>query len=159
MSTVLIMMACSAAKLDHAAPATELYQGVMFQTLRAHLPAGEDQPCVVILSAEHGLVCDNDEIEPYEREMTKERSDELVSAGYPDDFYFDGDPFEQIILAGGELYRRVMRVYIETMREFGAVAPGAVVIETCGGIGEQRHQLGAFLAACATDETTVRAAA
>ncbi|WP_020207031.1 hypothetical protein [Cupriavidus sp. WS] len=32
----LLLLACSATKLDHAAPAIELYRGVMYETFKVH---------------------------------------------------------------------------------------------------------------------------
>lgn len=139
------MMACSAAKADSLRPAVDLYQGVMYQTLRAHLPPTDDDLVIMILSAEHGLIFGHEEIEPYDRELTAERADELIATGFPDDIYFDGPTFDRVFLAGGAEYRRVMRAYIVAMREFGQVEPGATVEEVDGGIGQQRHQLGKFL--------------
>ncbi len=146
MSHGLVMMACSGSKLSREAPAIDLYQGVMFQTLRTHR-CPEDDLDVVIVSAEHGLLADNDVVEPYDRQMDDARAAELIAAGFPEDFYFEGEPYDAVMLAGGEAYRKVMRSYVEAMKEFGAIAPDAIIEETTGGIGDQRAQLGSFLAA------------
>lgn len=143
--SALVMLACSASKGSVAAPAVDLYRGVMFETLRAHLPTGDDEPILMILSAKHGLLFGHDVIEPYDQCLTRELAKELIAAGFPDDITFDGAVFDQVLLAGGEEYRAVMRTYIEAMREFGQVSDDATVIETSGGIGQQRQQLGQFL--------------
>lgn len=139
------MMACSGAKADSIRPAVELYQGVMYQTLRAHLPENDEELVIMIVSAEHGLLFAHDEIDPYDRELTTERADELIAAGFPDDIAFDGPTFSRVFLAGGAEYRRVMRAYVDAMHEFGQVEHGARIDEVHGGIGEQRHQLAEFL--------------
>lgn len=148
MST-LVLMACSGAKAETRTPlpAIDLYQGVMFQTLREHRPVDIDpeELCILIVSAEHGLLCHDDDIEPYDRQMTAERADELVERGFPDDMYFDGPVFDRVLLAGGAEYRRVMHMYLGAMREFEQLTPDARIEEVSGGIGEQRHQLGEFL--------------
>lgn len=57
----LYLIACSATKLDHAAPARELYTGQAFRFAMAAAADGE----VFILSALHGLVHPSQVIEPY----------------------------------------------------------------------------------------------
>ncbi len=143
--SALLMMACSAAKADHACAAVDLYQGVMYQTLRAHLPENDEALVIMVVSAEHGLLFGHDEVAPYDRELTPARAEELIAAGFPDDIAFDGDTFDRVFLAGGAEYRRLMLAYVQAMREFGQVEPQAAIEEVSGGIGEQRHQLGAFL--------------
>ena len=63
----LYLIACSAAKLDHAAPAAELYQGQAFKlAMKAAERAGAD---VIILSALHGAVSPTRELQPYDRAL------------------------------------------------------------------------------------------
>lgn len=147
--SALLLMACSCTKAETSepVPAIDLYQGVMYQTLREHRPTDidPDDLTILIVSAEHGLLCEHDEIATYERRMTPERADELAAQGFPEDFYFDGPTFDRVLLAGGADYRRVMRVYVEAMRKFGQVDAEAEVVEVSGGIGEQRQQLAGFL--------------
>lgn len=58
------LIACSAKKLPHAAPAAELYQGQAFKLARAL--ADRDADRWAILSAKHGLVEPDTIIEPYD---------------------------------------------------------------------------------------------
>ena len=58
------LIACSAKKLPHAAPAAELYQGQAFKLARAL--AARDASRWAILSAKHGLVEPDTVIEPYD---------------------------------------------------------------------------------------------
>ena len=57
----LYLIACSATKLDHAAPARELYTGQAFRFAMAAAADGD----ALILSALHGLVHPSQVIEPY----------------------------------------------------------------------------------------------
>ena len=64
----LYLIACSGAKLGHAAPAAELYQGQAFKlAMAAAERAGAD---VVILSALHGAVSPTRQLQPYNRALT-----------------------------------------------------------------------------------------
>lgn len=57
----LYLIACSAAKLEHAAPARELYTGQAFRFAMAAAADGD----ALILSALHGLVEPSQTLEPY----------------------------------------------------------------------------------------------
>jgi len=64
----LYLIACSGAKLDHIAPAAELYQGQAFKlAMQAAERAGAD---VIILSALHGAVSTTRQLQPYNRALT-----------------------------------------------------------------------------------------
>lgn len=143
-SNALLVMACSATKLSHAARAIDLYRGVMFETFRANVRP-DARPHVVILSSRHGFLAADAVIEPYEQRMTAARADFILSR--LEDFIRLDWPagIETVLLAGGTEYRRLMRAALVRLREQGAIAQEAVVSETSGGIGYQRQQLGAFL--------------
>lgn len=143
-SNTLIIMACSATKRSHAAPALELYQGVMYSTLRANVQP-HARPHVVILSALHGFVSADRVIEPYEQRMNADRAEHMIrdlatqlSACWP-------AGVSRVLLAGGGEYRRVMRAAMPLLIARGHVACDATIEETTGGIGYQRQQLGVFL--------------
>jgi hypothetical protein len=142
-SPAVIILACSATKLPHAAPAVDLYQGVMYSTFRANVKR-EARPHVVILSALHGFIPGDQVIEPYEQRLTPERANEMMDK--LDDFMRGNIPAgsRKVLLAGGAEYRRVMRAAVERQLERGDLS-GMKVTETSGGIGYQRQQLGAFL--------------
>jgi len=64
----LYLIACSNAKLGHAAPAAELYQGQAFKlAMAAAERAGAD---VIILSALHGAVSPTRQLQPYNRALS-----------------------------------------------------------------------------------------
>ena len=65
----LYLIACSAAKLDHAAPAAQLYTGQAFKlAMAAAARAGAD---VLILSGLYGAISPDDVIEPYNCALSK----------------------------------------------------------------------------------------
>ena len=70
----LYLIACSAAKLDHAAPAAQLYTGQAFRlAMAAAERAGAD---VIILSALHGAVYPNLPIAPYNLTLSEMAADD-----------------------------------------------------------------------------------
>ena len=139
----LLLIACSGAKLAGAHRALDLYQGVMFTVLRKWMPKHR-RPVIFIVSALHGLVYENTVLDAYEQPMTEERQRELIAAGVDADM-FRGMWFEEVFVAGGAMYRAVAEHYIEQLRRANRLAPGARVLGTSGGIGEQRGQLGEWL--------------
>ncbi|EPC7974270.1 DUF6884 domain-containing protein [Enterobacter hormaechei] len=139
----LIIMACSATKGREAAPAMDLYKGVMYSTFRANVPT--THPAIVILSAKHGFIEADRFIEPYEQCMTEARADEMI-AKLPDlDSIRWPTGVHSILLAGGKTYQRVMRAAIKRRIELGLLDNGIIIEQTSGGIGYQRAQLGAYL--------------
>lgn len=141
--TSLIIMACSATKGRQAAPAMDLYQGVMYSTFRANAPAV--RPAVVILSAKHGFIEADRVIEPYEQRMTEARADEMIAELPGFDSLEWPAGVRSILLAGGKTYRRVMRAAIKRRIDLCLLDSNLIIEETSGGIGYQRAQLGAYL--------------
>lgn len=137
----LLLLACSGTKLDRPACAIDLYQGVMYQSYRAHLHSIA-APYVLILSARHGFLDPHTEIAPYDQRMTPQRAEQML-AHLPAYLRRVAWPprLGKVMLAGGLQYRRVMRAALA--RRYGLVPPW--LEETEGGIGMQRSQLGAFL--------------
>lgn len=62
------LIGCGKTKLDHAAPAKDLYTGNLFAAARAHVEAG-GYDAWFVLSAKHGLVHPDTVIEPYDEKM------------------------------------------------------------------------------------------
>ncbi|MFC4345948.1 DUF6884 domain-containing protein [Cupriavidus numazuensis] len=137
----MLLLACSGTKLDRPARAIDLYQGVMYQSYRAHVRS-DAAPRVLILSARHGFLDPHAEIAPYDERMTPQRADRML-ADLPASLRQTAWPSRigAVMLAGGKEYRRVMRAALA--RQYHAELPD--VRETEGGIGLQRSQLGAFL--------------
>ncbi|MGC3027081.1 DUF6884 domain-containing protein [Burkholderia sp. DN3021] len=143
-ASALVVLACSATKLNHKAPAIDLYRGVMYSTFRANVQPSRE-PAVMILSALHGFVKPDTFIEPYEQLMTPARAEAMLAE--LDRFMPTAWPASarRILFAGGRNYRRVMKAAFARQVELGILRPDAVVEETTGSIGYQRQQLGAFL--------------
>lgn len=145
MSKPLILMACSGTKLAHPAQAQDLYQGVMWQSLRANAPEGP-LPHIVVLSALHGFISGSKIVEPYDKFMTPVRARELEfdleqfieSVEWPEDA-------TRILLAGGGHYRYLMRRMVGELIRAGKLAGDLEISEVTGGIGLQRSQIGKFV--------------
>lgn len=60
------LIACSKRKLDHPAPAEELYIGPVFKLAKKWITRTGRVDAWAILSARHGLVMPDQEIEPYD---------------------------------------------------------------------------------------------
>lgn len=130
-----IIIPCGGKKLDHIAPAAELYQGSLFtyQLAAARAEAGEDGR-VLILSALHGLLELDTLVAPYDVKMGDERSieaDELAAQLLDTGVLTDDDDVYAL------LPKAYLAVLDTAMRMVGFVPP-APVYEACGGIGEQR---------------------
>jgi len=141
----LLLMACSQRKRGLQGRAIDLYQGVMYQTLRKHVKE-DAAPRLMILSAEHGFIAPWDTIDTYDRKMDDLRADEMladVETLVRKILWPDG--IEAVQLCGGAAYRRVMVAAVDVLKRRGNASTCAGVSAFAGGIGEQRSQLGAFL--------------
>lgn len=165
----LLLLACSGDKRptpdgEQLAP-IDLYTGAMYQVLKKWMP-GLDKAEIRILSAKHGLITDEwPKITGYDERMSATKARHLIAGGIYD--AFDGfgtfkrghargaDPagylrpapghvYREVFIAAGAEYRNVFRAWIPQMIAAGMIAPDAAIIETHGGIGEQRSQLGAW---------------
>jgi hypothetical protein len=72
--TKVVLVGCGAKKLDHAAPARELYTGALVKKSIAY--GLSLSPLVYIVSAEYGLVALDAVIEPYNRRLDELDLDE-----------------------------------------------------------------------------------
>jgi hypothetical protein len=138
----LLLIACSAGKLEGTHRALDLYRGTMFNVLRKWMPA--TPPDICILSAKHGLLHADDLTASYEQPMTPERLDALLAqplalAG------FEGKRYSEVFIAGGRAYRELGRAYVDQLWDAGHMIDFAPIQMTEGGIGTQRGQLGAYL--------------
>lgn len=132
---IVYVVPCGAAKLDHAAPARELYTGSHFRNTLAAAEqlAAEEGGIVLILSARYGLVELDTVLEPYDVRMTD--ADAITPAGILNTAVELGldelDP---------ELYAMLPAAYYDALA--AALAPvdvfAADVYEAAPGIGYQR---------------------
>lgn len=143
----LVILACSGRKLPYAAPALELYQGVMYSTFRAHVRP-EAFPNVMILSALHGFIRGDAVIEPYDLRLSQRCRDGMIDSLGEDPGVGWPEGVTRVLLAGGRDYRRVMHAAVPILVDRGFVSARAAVLETSGGIGCQRQQLAGFLTSC-----------
>lgn len=142
MTAALLLIACSAKKLDGTHRALDLYRGTMFNVLRKWMPA--TPPDIGILSALHGLLHADTPTENYEQPMTPERAAAL-RAKVPNLALFSGKRYSEVFIAAPSAYRELARYYVDQLRAAGIVVQDAPVGMTAGGIGTQRGQLGAYL--------------
>jgi hypothetical protein len=76
----ILLMPCSAKKLDHADQPRRLYLGPMWQTLRTHqgkLPWRN----VFVLSGKYGLIRAENFIQTYDERLTRVKADYLINGG------------------------------------------------------------------------------
>lgn len=138
MTTIHFIVPCGAAKATQAAPARELYLG---QSFRLALAAAEAEAAattrdlgiearVLILSAKHGLVSPDAELEPYDVKVSDAEAIGPVALA------------ASLVLAGveegDELYAMLPRAYRELLAEAAADLPVHDVYEAAPGIGWQR---------------------
>jgi hypothetical protein len=141
----LVLMACCATKKKGMGmgPAIEVYTGVFFQTLKNKLKEGA-MPNLRILSAKYGFIAPDQKIEVYDQVMDKSSADGFML----DDKLVEGFPsnIKDVLIVGSDQYQRVMKAAIEDLIKAGKIDKGASINVTKGGIGEQRSQLGRYLA-------------
>jgi GNAT superfamily N-acetyltransferase len=141
----LVLMACCATKKKGMGmgPAIEVYTGVFFQTLKNKLKEGA-MPNLRILSAKYGFIAPDQKIEIYDQVMDKSSADGFML----DDKLVEGFPsnIKDVLIVGSDQYQRVMKAAIEDLIKAGKIDKGASINVTKGGIGEQRAQLGRYLA-------------
>ncbi|MGT2457807.1 DUF6884 domain-containing protein [Cupriavidus basilensis] len=107
----LILIACSGRKLDHPAPARELYQGELFKSSvayaeRAGLPWA-------VLSAKLGLVRPDDTVLPYEQRLSGRLAEQAAWAARVVPQLAALAAAEIVFLAGAD-YRRHLTHWCET---------------------------------------------
>ena len=60
------LISCSAGKLAHRAPAAQLYTGPLFKLSRAWIEGRSELDAWAVLSAKHGVVLPDEEVDPYD---------------------------------------------------------------------------------------------
>lgn len=141
--TRLLVISCSGRKHPGPARAVDLYDGPAFKVLHK----AKSRTPVAVLSAKYGIVAGGDLLETYDRKMDEHRAREFceskkyLAAARSAVGRLEGWPFAEVFCYGGALYRRVVRAYADE----GVFGPKARVSYSDGRIGEQLHQLKAFL--------------
>lgn len=138
---VTYVIPCGGAKLDRAAPARELYTGSMFRHTLEHATrcaaldeqAGLGPARVLILSAKHGLVTLDQELEPYDLRMGQPGS--VTAATLAEQALALGIDW------GADVYALLPRPYlarlVEALRSLDVYVMD--VYEAARGIGEQKR--------------------
>lgn len=167
---VLVLMACSATKLERPAPAVDLYDGPTWQTLRHHrgaIPLSN----VLVLSGEYAFLGAGHTLAPYEARLSERKADFLIAggihahntrfgtikpgrmpgatpfveAGAGNRLIVAPRPYRHVIACGAGDYGRVFDSFLAGFTRDGLVDAGATILRPFGGIGEQRGQLGQWL--------------
>jgi hypothetical protein len=102
------LVACSAGKLDHAAPARDLYTSQLFRKAAAYADATCDR--WYILSAKHGLLAPEDVVEPYDERLPRNpRSADVrrwaIGVRAALDYVLADVPGATLVVLAGEAYR------------------------------------------------------
>lgn len=166
----LLILACSATKRRDAGwiDAIDRYDGPLWRTVRAVAP-DRMRIKVAVLSARYGFLDSRSPIEDYDARLTPELAGRMIAGGMttrwprppsarkPDNHGDDpacqiaslshhgARPFTDVALAGGQLYLKVMRSFLDGFRELRCVAPDARVTEINAGIGVMRQQVRGWL--------------
>jgi hypothetical protein len=96
---------CSAQKLDHAAPARELYTGALFKRALEYAELVSDK--VFVLSAGNGVVALDKELEPYDARLRPENSKRWgheVSRSLVSNGTLDQARDHEVLFLAGETY-------------------------------------------------------
>ena len=144
----LVLIACGAKKKEDgkAHSLYNLYEGPMWQTLRLNI-GDIPKENVLVLSAHHGLSRSDKPSMAYDEQLTPKRADEIIGNGIKAEIssFLKGKEFDSVIIAGSGEYRRVFYQIANLMKNRGDISPDAMIVETTGGIGEQRGQFGEYL--------------
>ena len=144
----LVLIACGAKKKEDgkAHSLYNLYEGPMWQTLRLNI-GDIPKENVLVLSAHHGLSRSDKPSMAYDEQLTPKRADEIIGNGIKAEIssFLKGKEFDSVIIAGSGEYRRVFYQIANLMKNKGDITPDAMIVETTGGIGEQRGQFGEYL--------------
>ena len=100
----VVLVACGAAKLPHAACAADLYTGDLFRKSRAW--AERYGHCWLILSAKHGLLPPGAWIEPYDETLTTKSPAELAEWGRRVSHQWVHDDSRPVVILAGRRYRQ-----------------------------------------------------
>jgi hypothetical protein len=130
-----IILACGGKKLDHAAPALELYIGSYFTAARRWAQSVADPGRLFVISARYGLVRAYEVLDPYDQRMALRPPDSFVAlvvaqAG-------------ALGLAAGPAWFAGGRAYLDVLR---AAIPAVVQVASALPAGRAGRGIGAQLA-------------
>lgn len=140
----IVLLSCVATKLDHAAPAEELYDSPLFKKSLAYAKALKPD-YIYILSAKHYVLPLTKVIEPYDKTLLNMPADEVREWGaqiikiLADKFDLDNDEF--IILAGDKYRKNI----VPQMAHWSAPLEGLRIGEQLQWYTQQLKKLGKFI--------------
>lgn len=108
---ILLITGCTSKKLNHAAPAKYLYQGVLFKKLRRIVKQNNFD--LKILSAKYGLLDSDVLIKPYDKIIKNEEDIIKLREMVLPKLKSIEDDYETIILVMGKKYRDVLKPMFE----------------------------------------------
>jgi hypothetical protein len=172
-----VLVACSDAKVEtkEAVPLLELYNGPLWQDLRANGKAIPDRNKFV-LSGKWGFLSVAANHKPYDEKISKQKVDKLIERGIhegergkpgtmpgPDvygqvrrdkfaDAEYQEHPYTQVIIHGAGDYQRGFNAIVTQLQQAGVIAPDAPVVATSGTILARRKQFNEFLRAATGKE-------
>ena len=148
------LIACGARKLDHAAPAGELYTGGLFTAAREYVSSSCDW--WAILSARHGLVSPEQILEPYNMTMAERSPAERAGWAGRVDLHLRlghrspagellleplGYRRPTFVLLAGELYRRELVPVLERWAAVEVPLEGLGIGSQLGALKRARESL------------------
>lgn len=117
--SILLIQSCSKSKNNpgKAAPALDLYSGFFFKIIKKAMRenAFDERIDIWILSAEHGLIKSETEIERYDRRMDSERARKLAPDVLKTLKHKNADGYDKIVVNAGSDYRQALSG-LETMQ-------------------------------------------
>lgn len=146
----LLVQSCSKSKkeISEPVPALDLYSGYYYKIIKKARREGKYDEGIDlrILSAEHGLLSPEQEIDRYDKKMTASRADELRPDVVPELCrIIEENDYDEVVINMGQLYRRAIRgIESETDAE---------ILWLEGGLGERGHALKKILRGKRTIET------
>lgn len=137
--SLLLLQSCSSSKeqVEGSLPALELYSGYFYKIIKKAMRHGEQRSGMDlrILSAEHGLLHPEEEVEYYDRRMNTERAEELrdgVVSSLRD--LILQEQYSRVIVNMGEDYRHAIQGFDQDLDVVVNVIEG-------DGIGYKGHVL------------------
>lgn len=115
----IAVVSCGSAKLDHAAPARDIYTGSLFRAARDHVEAGAFDAWFIV-SALHGVIPPWKVISPYEQRLDDLTVDQLTVWGNRCDMGLRLDTgYGLWTRMGGEVVIEVHagRAYVDRLRD------------------------------------------
>ncbi len=109
----VVLVACVGRKLNHAAPAAELYRSPWFRKARRYAELAGERWWV--LSAKYGLVAPDEVIEPYDETLRRmlARRRRLWACQVLENLTLTTDPtWDEVIVLAGRAYRELLAVWL-----------------------------------------------